>query len=216
MEIRIELPGVKLGTLEADNVQVVPVDPGLANLMDEVCERKRGEFTLESLAETEEIRTVRAMFREWDMDPSKYRPSSEALSRRVVQGKGLYRVSNVVDICNLGSIETGWPYGCYDRSRVRAPITFRHGAASERYEGIGKKVWHLEGRPVLADVDGPFGSPISDSTRSMITESAREILVVIYAPAAAADTSIERAMTRLGERLTQFASAQATRAEIRR
>lgn len=213
MEIRIELPGVKLGALEADAVQVVLVHQDLAKLMDEVCEWKRREFSLESLAETEEIRGVRGMFREWDIDPSKYRPSSEALLRRVVQGKGLYRVSNVVDICNLGSIETGWPYGCYDRSRIRAPIVFRHGAASERYEGIGKKVWHLEGRPVLADPDGPFGSPISDSTRSMISESAREILVVIYAPAAAPDASIERAMTRLDERLTQYAEAQATRAE---
>jgi DNA/RNA-binding domain of Phe-tRNA-synthetase-like protein len=214
MEIRIELPGVKLGALEADAVQVVLVDPGLAKLMDEVCERKRREFSLESLAEAEEIRAVRGMFREWDMDPSKYRASSEALLRRVVQGKGLYRVSNVVDICNLGSIEAGWPYGCYDRSRIRTPIVFRHSGASERYEGIGKKVWHLEGRPVLADPDGPFGSPISDSTRSMITESTREILVVIYAPAAAPDASILRAMTRLAERLTQFAGAQATRAEI--
>src|SRR5271170_5172366 len=216
MEIRIELPGVKLGVVEADDVRVVPVDSGLAKLMDEVCERMRRDFTLESLAESEEIRAVRAMFREWGMDPSKYRPSSEALSRRVVQGKGLYRVSNVVDISNLGSIEVGWPYGCYDRSRIRAPIALRHGAAGERYEGIGKQTWHLEGRPVLADPDGPFGSPISDSTRSMITESAREILVVIYAPAAAPDASIERAMARLGERLTQFAGAQATRAEISR
>jgi DNA/RNA-binding domain of Phe-tRNA-synthetase-like protein len=214
MEIGIELPGVKLGALEADGVHFVLVDQDLAKSMDEVCERKRREFSLESLAETEEIRAVRGMFREWDMDPSKYRPSSEALLRRVVQGKGLYRVSNVVDICNLGSIETGWPYGCYDRSRIRAPIVFRHGAGSERYEGIGKKIWHLESRPVLVDPDGPFGSPISDSTRSMITESAREILVVIYAPAAAPDPSIERAMTRLGERLTQFAGARATRAEI--
>jgi DNA/RNA-binding domain of Phe-tRNA-synthetase-like protein len=214
VEIRIELPGVKLGVLEADGVSVIPVDPGLAKLMDEICNRMRREFTIESLAEAEEIRAVRAMFREWGMDPSKYRPSSEALSRRVVQGKGLYRVSNVVDISNLGSIETGWPYGCYDRSRIRAPIALRHGAAGERYEGIGKQTWHLEGRPVLADPDGPFGSPISDSTRSMITESAREILVVIYAPAAAWDAALENAMAKLGERFTQFAGAQATRAGI--
>jgi DNA/RNA-binding domain of Phe-tRNA-synthetase-like protein len=147
------------------------------------------------------------MFREWGMDPSKYRPSSEALLRRVVQGKGLYRVSNAVDICNLGSIETGWPYGCYDRARIRAPIVLRHGAPGEMYEGIGKKMWHLDGRPVLADPDGPFGSPISDSTRSMITESAREILAVIYAPEGAPDSGIEAAMARMGERFAQFAEA---------
>ncbi len=216
MEIGIELPGVKLGVLEADDLHVVPVDIALAKFMDEVCDRTRREFTLESLAEAQETRLVRAMFREWDMDPSKYRPSSEALLRRVVQGKSLYRVSNVVDICNVGSIEVGWPFGCYDRSQITAPIIFRHGAADETYEGIGKKMWHLEGRPVLADPDGPFGSPISDSTRSMITESAREILTVIYAPAGVSDASLERALARLGERLTQLAGAHATRASIYR
>src|SRR5277367_652646 len=212
MEIKIELPDVNLGIVEADGVRVAPADESLACLMDEICDRKRREFTVESLAEADPTRAVRAMFRSWDMDPSKYRPSSEALLRRIVQGKGLYRVSNVVDIGNVGSIETGWPFGCYDRSRIRPPILLRRGTASERYEGIGKRTWHLEGRPVLADADGPFGSPISDSTRSMITEAACKVLIVIYAPAGAPHASIERAMTRLGERLAQFAGASAIRA----
>src|SRR6201984_982259 len=122
MEIKIELPGVKLGVVEADHVRVALLEPGLAKLMDACCGGKQQEFTVESLAEAEPVRAVRAMFRQWGMDPSKYRPSSEALLRRVVQGKGLYRVSNAVDICNLGSLESGWPYGCYDRARIRAPI----------------------------------------------------------------------------------------------
>jgi DNA/RNA-binding domain of Phe-tRNA-synthetase-like protein len=211
MEIKIELPGVKLGVVEADSLRVAPADEGLAQLMDEVCNRKRREHTVESIAEAEPTRAVRAMFHAWDIDPSKYRPSSEALLRRVVQGKGLYRVSNVVDIGNVGSIETGWPFGCYDRARIRAPIVFRHGTAGELYEGIGKRTWHLDGRPVLADPDGPFGSPISDSTRSMITEAARDVLIVIYAPAGAPDASLETAMSRLAERLAQFGAASAAR-----
>ncbi len=214
MEIKIELPNVNLGIVEANGSRVAPADENLARLMDEICERKRREFTVESLAEAEPTRAVREMFRSWDMDPSKYRPSSEALLRRVVQGKGLYRVSNVVDVGNAGSIETGWPFGCYDRARVTPPIAFRHGAAGETYEGIGKRTWHLEGRPVLADADGPFGSPISDSTRSMITESARDVLIVIYAPSGAPHASIEVAMARLGERLAQFAGAAVIRAAI--
>jgi len=212
MEIKIQLPEVKLGIVEADGLRVAPAGENLALLMDEVCDRKRRAFTVESLAEAEPTRAVRAMFRSWDMDPSKYRPSSEALLRRVVQGKGLYRVSNVVDIGNVGSIETGWPSGCYDHARITGPIVFRHGAAGESYEGIGKRTWHLEGRPVLADANGPFGSPISDSTRSMITESARDVLIVIYAPSSAPRASIEVAMARLGERLAQFAGASAIRA----
>src|SRR5271156_2692432 len=212
MEIKISLPGVRLGIVEADGASVVLVHPDLAKLMDEACARKRVEFSVESLAEAEPVRAVRAMFREWGMDPSKYRPSSEALLRRVVQGKGLYRVSNVVDIGNVGSIETGWPFGCYDRARIWPPVACRHGAAGESYEGIGKRTWHLEGRPVLADADGPLGSPISDSTRSMITEAARDVLIVIYAPAGAPHASIEMAMARLGERLARFAGAGAIRA----
>jgi DNA/RNA-binding domain of Phe-tRNA-synthetase-like protein len=214
MQIQIELPDVKLGVVEADDVRFALVDESLATLMDEVCERKRREFTVESLAEAEPTRAVRAMFRAWGVDPSKYRPSSEALLRRVVQGKGLYRVSNLVDIGNLGSIETGWPYGCYDRSRIAPPIVFRHGAPGESYEGVGKRTWHLEARPVLADPQGPFGSPISDSTRSMIAEGAQEVLLVIYAPEGAADALIEAAMARLAERFTQFAGARAIRSAI--
>jgi DNA/RNA-binding domain of Phe-tRNA-synthetase-like protein len=214
MEIKIELPGVKLGVVEADDVRVALLEPGLAKLMDEVCGRIQQEFTVESLAEAEPVRAVRAMFREWGMDPSKYRPSSEALLRRVVQGKGLYRVSNVVDIGNLGSIETGWPYGCYDRSKISVPVSFRHGVTGERYEGIGKQTWHLEGRPVIADSQGPFGSPISDSTRSMITESAKQIMIVIYTPARASDASLHTAMTQLKDRLTQHAGASATRSDV--
>src|SRR5271156_679761 len=139
MEIEIQLPDVKLGVVEADGLRAAPADENLARLMDEVCDRARREFTVESLAEAEPTRAVRAMFRSWDMDPSKYRPSSEALLRRVVQGKGLYRVSNVVDVGNVGSLETGWPYGCYARSKINPPVELRHGTSGESYEGIGKK-----------------------------------------------------------------------------
>jgi DNA/RNA-binding domain of Phe-tRNA-synthetase-like protein len=211
MEIRIELPAVRLGTVEADDVEVTAVNPALARVVDDVCARKREEFTVETLAQAEPVRAVRAMFREWGMDPSKYRPSSEALLRRVVQGKGLYRVSNIVDMGNLGSVEAGWPYGCYDRSRIRPPVAFRHGAAGERYERVGKEMWHLEGRPVLADAESAFGSPISDSTRTMVTESTREVLVVIYAPATASREALNAAMAQLSRRLSQFARSSAPR-----
>ena len=214
MEIAVELPDVKLGVIEADAVNFAQVDEALAALMDEVCDRKRREYTVETLAEAEATRAVRGMFRAWGVDASKYRPSSEALLRRVAQGKGLYRVSNLVDIGNLGSIETGWPYGCYDRAQLAPPIAFRPGAPGEMYEGIGKRMWHLEGRPVLADAKGPFGSPISDSTRSMIAEGARDVMMVIYAPQSAAEAALETALSRVAERLAQFAGAQATRSAI--
>lgn len=213
-DIKVELPGVVLSMLEADAVRVAPAGPDLSHLMDAVAETIRRKFTLETLAESDPSRAVRALFRAWGVDPSKYRPSSEALQRRVVQGKGLYRVSNVVDIGNLGSIETGWPYGLYDRSKITPPVSLRLGAPGELYEGIGKRTWHLEGRPVLADASGPFGSPISDSTRSMITEATQDVLAVVYAPAHAPQSAVRQTLANLAERLTRFAAASATRSGL--
>lgn len=214
MEIRIELPSVKLGVLEADDVRVQLAEPGLASEMDAVCERLRSELTVEKVAELEAVRAVRAMFHAWGLDPTRYRPSSEALLRRVVQGKGLYRISNVVDANNLGSIEAAWPYGCYDLAAITPPVLLRHGQRGETYQRIGKQTWHLEGRPVLVDAVGPFGSPTSDSTRTMVTEATRQHLAVIYAPVSAPDAAITRALERLADRLKRSAQAAATRLEI--
>jgi DNA/RNA-binding domain of Phe-tRNA-synthetase-like protein len=214
LDLQIKLPGVKLGIVEAQNVHVESVQADLSKLLDETCIRKQKEFTVETLAEAESIRAIRTLFRGWGMDPSKYRPSSEALLRRVVQGKGLYRVSNVVDVGNLVSLETGWPLGCYDRSRIHEPVVFRLGTAGESYEGIGKKTWNLEDRPVLADPAGPFGSPISDSTRSMIADSAKDVMIVVYIPEKSPDETAEGALKRLCERLTNFAGASEARSVI--
>ncbi len=207
MEIAVEIPGVRLGIVEADGVTVAAPGAELVRDIDQKCAELRRNFTVESLAEYEPIVAVRAMFRGWGMDPSKYRPSSEALLRRVVQGKGLYNVSNVVDLTNLGSIETGWPYGVYNREAISGRICLRLGLPGEKYEGIGRRVWHLEGRPVLADTAGPFGSPISDSTRTQVQEGVTEVLTAIYAPSSARLEAITEAAGRQAERLRLYAKA---------
>ncbi|HEV2388890.1 MAG TPA: phenylalanine--tRNA ligase beta subunit-related protein [Candidatus Acidoferrales bacterium] len=198
---------MKLGLLEADSVRVEPAAPGLAEELASIAGRLARQSRVEQVAELEPVRAVRAMFRLWGVDPSKYRPSSEALLRRVAQGKGLYHVLNIVDIANLGSIETGWPYGCYDRDAIEPPVSLRLGGREEKYEGIGRRIWHLDGRPVAADAAGPFGSPISDSTRTMITEAAQSVAVFLYAPATAGEAALELALERLAARLARWAAA---------
>ncbi len=214
MQIDLQLPGVKLGILEAHQVRVQLVDEELAKEMDAACARVRQRYTPEQVAEMDVVSAVRRLFRAWGLDPARYRPSSEALLRRVAQGKGLYRVSTAVDIINLGSMETGWPYGAYDLANVQPPIAFRHGAAGETYDGIGKHTWHLEGKPVLADSAGPFGMPISDSTRTMITEATASVLTVIFAPLAADIETIQQALDKLSERFSKYCGARDFRASI--
>lgn len=199
---------MNLGLLEADSVRVEPAAPGLADELVSVAGRMARTWSVEQIAEREAVRDVRAMFRCWGVDPSKYRPSSEALLRRVAQGKGLYLVLNVVDIANLGSIETCWPYGCYNRDAIQPPVTLRLGEREEKYEGIGRRIWHLDGRPVATDATGPFGSPISDSTRTMITGGAHSLAAFVYAPASASEAALELALDRMAERLTRWAAAE--------
>jgi len=214
LNITIEIPGVRIGIVEADGVTVAPANAELLAEMDRESARLRKKFTVESLAGASAIVAVRAIFRGWGMDPSKYRPSSEALLRRVVQGKGLYNISNVVDLTNLGSIETAWPYGVYNRTAISGEISLRLGRAGEKYEGIGKRMWHLEGRPVLADDEGPFGSPISDSTRTQVREGVSQVLTVIYAPGNAADGEVKQALGKQSHRLETYAGAITTRADV--
>src|SRR5690606_22705181 len=82
----------------------------------------------------------------WDLgiDPSKRRPASEALLRRAIQGKGLYRVNTAVDAANLASLSSFLPVGLYDRDRIEGDtVVLRLGEEGESYPGIGKGDIHL-------------------------------------------------------------------------
>ena len=148
---------------------------------------------------------VRTMFRRFGVDPTKTRPSSEALLRRVRKGDALPRINNVVDVCNWCSLEFQVPYGLYDLARIRGPIAVRTGAAGESYPGIRKDDVHLEGRLVLADDEGPFGNPTSDSARTMVTPAATSILTVIVAPASVGAAALERMLESTSARMREFA-----------
>jgi len=128
-----------------------------------------------------QIKAIRDAYRSLGKDPSRYRASQEALFRRILQGKGLFRINTVVDINNLVSLESVHSVGSYDLSQLDFPITFRVGRKGEVYKGIGKEDVNLEGLPILADGNGPFGSPTSDSERAMITTNTRQVMMLIIA-----------------------------------
>ena len=118
------------------------------------------------------------------MEPTRHRPSSEALLRRLLQGKGLYRLGSLVDTCNLASLTFLLPIGMYDLARIRGDVVLRTGAPGEEYAGIRKGPVHLEGRLGLFDDEGPFGSPTSDSARTSTSADTRTVLAVVMATGA--------------------------------
>ncbi len=127
---------------------------------------------------------ARTLYKSFGMDPSRHRPSSEALLRRVLKGQELYRLNNVVDSCNLASLSMLLPIGMYDLELVEGDVTLRTGQPGEGYPGIRKGLVNLQDRLGLFDAAGPFGSPTSDSARTCVRETTGSILAVIMATAA--------------------------------
>lgn len=184
VSIAAELAGrVRLGALLVDGVAVSAGDPALAAEIDAHCRATRERYATLKSGEVPGVEDARALYKALGIDPTKTRPSNEALLRRVLKGEGLYVVSTLVDALNLCSLREQLPFGLYDHAKLDPPVVLRRGGAGEGYEGIRKSTVNVEGRPVLSDARGPFGNPTSDSARTMITLETRRTLVVAYAPA---------------------------------
>jgi DNA/RNA-binding domain of Phe-tRNA-synthetase-like protein len=190
---------VRPGALVFDGVTVLDRDDRL----DEPLARA-AELARTSAEAAEVIAAVRAMYRRVGLDPTKTRPSSEALLRRVRKGDALPRINTLVDIVNWCSLESQLPFGLYDRAHIRGDVTLRLGRDGEEYAGIRKDVVHVAGRLTLADDEGPFGNPTSDSARTMVTSATTRALVVIFAPAGVAVAVLDRALSQTSERVRQY------------
>jgi DNA/RNA-binding domain of Phe-tRNA-synthetase-like protein len=151
-----------------------------------------------------EITAVRTMYKRVGLDPTKTRPSSEALLRRVRKGDSLPRINSMVDVCNWCSFEFQLPYGLYDADRIQGDVELRLGRAGESYPGIRKDDVHVEGRIALADSQGPFGNPTSDSGRTMVTTVTRRALLVVFAPAGFERSRLDRVVAATAGRMHEF------------
>lgn len=156
---------------------------------------------------------TRVMYKRCGIDPTKTRPSSEALLRRVRRGDPLPRVNGLVDIINWCSAETQIAFGLYDLGRVQPPVTLRLGGPGEGYDGIRKDRVNVDGRLTLADAQGPFGNPTSDSARTMTTPETTDVLVVLFVPAAMPRGHGERALALTRERLAEYAGGDEVAAD---
>jgi DNA/RNA-binding domain of Phe-tRNA-synthetase-like protein len=157
----------------------------------------------------EEIAAVRTMYKRVGIDPTKRRPSSEALLRRVRKGEPLPRINSMVDVCNWCSLEFQLPYGLYDADRIEGNVVLRLGREGEAYAGIRKDEVHVGGRITLADLVGPFGNPTSDSARTMVTTATRRALVVVFAPIEVEARRVEHVLAVTAARMQTFTGARA-------
>lgn len=143
-------------------------------------ERFRNELTTESLKDMTSIAATRRVYKACGKDPSRYRPASEALIRRMLQGKELYQRDTLVDLVNLASIAYGYSIGGFDADKfVGNTLTLGIGREGEPYEGIGRGLLNICGLPVYRDAEGGVGTPTSDNERTKMTIDTRHLVVLI-------------------------------------
>lgn len=201
-EIKEACPNAVLGVVQA-KVSVNESSETLLKEIDDYASVLQNELKLEELTLNKAIKDGREAYKSLGKSPSKYRLSSEALVRRILQGKGIYRVNNIVDINNLISIKSKFPVGSYDVSNINGTVSLNRADDGATYKGIGKTYLNIEHLPVLVDNDGPFGSPTSDSERAMIGESSKEIVMCIYS--FSGDADLEEYLSSAKELLEKYA-----------
>ena len=143
-------------------------------------DRFRQELTTESLKDLPSIAATRRVYKACGKDPSRYRPASEQLIRRMLQGKELYQIDTLVDLINLASIAYGYSIGGFDADKfVGDTLTLGVGREGEPYEGIGRGMLNIAGLPVYRDAEGGVGTPTSDHERTKITMATTHLVVLI-------------------------------------
>ena len=140
---------------------------------------------------TQPLDRARELYRRFGTDPTRMRPSSEALLRRVKKGDPLPRINSLVDVANALSVQLQVPVGLYDLDKVKGEeLVIRLGKQDESYEGIGKERVNVGGRICVADSEGPCGNPSADSARTMITRDTERAGWIYFLPIA--DDDIDR------------------------
>lgn len=198
-------PDIQLGCIQY-SANVVKENKELWNQINTIITEILQDMTIDEIGSQKNIKDSRKLYRRIGKDPHRYRISSEALIRRILQGKGLYKVNNVVDANNLISIISKLSVGSYDIDKLGDELSFRIGKKGESYKGIGKDIINTENLPVFADENGAYGSPTSDSEKTMITSNSKNILTVLIA--FSNDSGLEEYMTRAVEILKNYIGAK--------
>lgn len=161
-------------------VKNVQYNQSLWNKMNVTAQGYKDSHTIENIKTNAVIAKTREAYKKFGKDPNRYRPSAEALCRRVVKGIPFYQINTLVDIINLVSVETGYSIGGFDADKIMGNLlTLGIGQKDEPYEAIGRGMLNIEGMPVYRDAIGGIGTPTSDHERTKIDLNTIHLLLLI-------------------------------------
>jgi DNA/RNA-binding domain of Phe-tRNA-synthetase-like protein len=192
--IQDKIPGLKIGVLSATGFEVKKQSDFVTGQFTDLEKFVKNKFSESTPSADRQVSSVRRMYRRIGWEPTQYRPSSEAMIRRFLKDKGLYRINNAVDLGNVASARFHIPMGLYDVDKLSGSISVDVGLEGEEYEGISKDVIHAEGKLVLRDEEGVFGNPTADSIRTSIQNNTKNILALFFTPPDVEDSYINQTL----------------------
>lgn len=197
-------PDCRLGYTVIHGASIVGSSPALSQEFLKLQEEVARIYNIDTLPKLPQIMAVRNMYKKLDFDPSRYRPASEALARRVLQHKGVYYVNSAVDASNFCSLKYLLPFGLYDLDKIEGSTVSYRRAMDGTYQNMGGNVVSTDGKPFLSDAAGVFGNPTSDSRRTAVSLTTTNLLSVIYAGADAKEEDLIPILNFVGEILLRY------------
>ncbi len=177
--IRNAAPGLRVLAIEAI-VKNLPTSDSLWLDIEKEVETIRNKYPLELVNKRPAIAATRAAYKKLGKEPNRYRPSAEALCRRAVNGKGLYRLTTLIDFINLLSMKTGHSIGGFDANKIHGDtLLLDSGYHEEEFHAIGRGLLNIENLPVYRDAIGGIGTPTSDEERTKLTPETCHLLMLI-------------------------------------
>jgi DNA/RNA-binding domain of Phe-tRNA-synthetase-like protein len=192
--IKNKIPGLKLGVLIAHKISIRKKSDLAKQAFCDLENIIRNEFAENPPSSNEIVAAVRKMYRRIGWEPTQYRPSSEAMIRRFLKRKGLYRINNMVDLGNVASTRFHLPMGLYDLDKISGNVLLDVGKEDETYEGISKELIHAEGKLILRDDSGIFGNPTADSKRTCLQTETKNIKAIFFVPPEVTDSWLDQTL----------------------
>lgn len=177
-----KISGLQLGILEIHNFQVLKHSESVKNAYHNLFSYIENKYADVPPSSDQIVSSVRRMYRRIGWEPTRYRPSSEAMIRRILKRKGLYNINNAVDLGNVASTWFHLPMGLYDMNKIDGKIEVDVGKANETYIGLSVDLIHAEGKLILRDNLGIFGNPTADSERTCIDSETKDVMAMFFTP----------------------------------
>ncbi|GAY75370.1 hypothetical protein NBRC111894_924 [Sporolactobacillus inulinus] len=197
------VPDFKIGIIYYPSIAVGELPSLIGERLPLYYENIHLSLTEHPVNEIPGVREWRQVFKKIGCDPSRYRPSQEALLRKIKKDGHPHFIHSAVDLLNFFSVQHGIPMGLYDAAHLENPIQIKIGTDADQYDGLNGRVMHMKDKLVSIDGCGAFGSPIVDSHRTCVTEKTTEALQIIYLRPSMAVNEAQQLIEKMADMFTQ-------------